>query len=203
MSHARGTRETPAEARARRAAVDDPAAVLEAAARYLEARPRSVAEVRRRLGEAGYRAELVEGAIERLVDLGMLDDAAFARAWVESRDRSRPRGARALRDELRRMGVPAEDVERALAAREAMATGEGDDDPDLSADGARASSEASDADAAARLLGRRGGPLLRETDPRRRRAKAYALLARNGFDPDVCRDAVVAWLGGAEAPGAN
>ncbi|MET1231345.1 MAG: hypothetical protein ABWY52_00680, partial [Candidatus Limnocylindrales bacterium] len=40
--------------------------------------------------------------------------------------------------------------------------------------------------AARRLLARRAAALAREPDPRRRRQKAYALLARNGFSPDVC-----------------
>ena len=90
-------RRSPAEAREHKAAVDDPAVVLEAAARFLEARSRSVEEVRRRLTRAGYRPDLVDGAIERMLELGMLDDEAFARAWVESRDRARPRGERAIR----------------------------------------------------------------------------------------------------------
>src|SRR3990172_1138283 len=94
-----------AERRERRAAIDDPAVVLEAAARFLEARARSVAEVRRRLSSAGYRAELVDGAIARMTELGMLDDATFARAWIESRDRARPRGERALRQELSLKGI--------------------------------------------------------------------------------------------------
>ena len=64
---------------------------------FLEPRARSVAEVRRRLTGAGYRADLVDGVIERLLEFGMLDDEAFARAWVESRDRARPRGERAIR----------------------------------------------------------------------------------------------------------
>ena len=72
--------ESYAERRARRAAIDDPEVVLEAALRFLEARARSVAESRRRLTEAGYRPELVEGAIARLLALGLLDDEAFARA---------------------------------------------------------------------------------------------------------------------------
>ena len=76
-------RESLADRRSRRAAVDDPADVLAAAARFLEARPRSSNELRRRLRDAGYRADLVEGALERLTELGYLDDAAFARAWVE------------------------------------------------------------------------------------------------------------------------
>jgi regulatory protein len=190
----RPPRESPADRRARRAAVDDPAAVLDAAARFLEVRPRSVQEVRRRLLDAGYRPELVEGAIERLTALGYLDDATFARSWIESRDRVRPRGARALRDELRRKGVAAADIEAALAEREAAATGDDADPAAGAVDGPRAESTASDDDAAARLLARRGAPILREPDPRKRRAKAYGLLARNGFAPDVCRSAAAAWL---------
>jgi len=85
--------------------VDDPADVLEAAARFLEPRARSVAEVRRRLTGAGYQPLLVDGAIERLLELEVLDDEAFARAWVESRDRARPRGERAIRQELALKGV--------------------------------------------------------------------------------------------------
>lgn len=194
MTGRRRSRETPAEGRARRGAVDDPAVVLDAAARLLETRPRSVAEVRRRLTAAGYRADLVEVAVARLLELGILDDAAFAAAWVASRDRARPRGARALRDELRRKGVAPEVVEAALAGREADAAGT--HEAEAPAPGERASSAASDRGAAERLLGRRGGAILREPDPRRRAAKAYALLARNGFDPDTCREAVRAWLGG-------
>jgi regulatory protein len=194
---ARKQRATRAESRARNAAVDDPAVVLAAAARFLEVRPRSVDEVRRRLGDAGYRGDLVEGALERLLALGYLDDSAFARTWVESRDRARPRGAHALRVELRRKGLAGGVIEDALAAREAATAGDDPDDPRRDVEeGVRASSEASDREAAERLLERRGSALLREPDPRRRRAKAYALLARNGFGPDVCREAASAWLTG-------
>ncbi|HSW43859.1 MAG TPA: regulatory protein RecX [Patescibacteria group bacterium] len=182
-------RETPAEARARRGAVDDPATVLNAAARLLEVRPRSIEEVRRRLCEAGYRAELVDGAIDRLADLGILDDEAFARAWVESRDRARPRGERALRAELRRRGVGEEVISATLGEREPAPT---------AGRGALVgmASETADGVAAAALLARRGGAAAREPDPRKRRARAYALLARNGFDPDVAARAVTAWLAG-------
>lgn len=202
MTGRRRSRETRAEGRARRAEVDDPAVVLDAAARFLEARPRSVAEVRRRLVDAGYRPDLVDGAVERLLDLGMLDDAAFATAWVESRDRARPRGARALRDELRRKGIAPEVVEGALAEREAAVGADAGTGAEAMAPspGERATSAISDRGAADRLLARRGAAVLREPDPRRRAAKAYALLARNGFDPDVCRAATRAWLAGADDP---
>jgi SOS response regulatory protein OraA/RecX len=189
--------ESIADRRARRAAVTDPAEVLAAGARFLEARPRSTEEVRRRLRDAGYRTDLVEGTLRRLAELGYLDDAAFARSWVESRDRARPRGARALRGELGRLGVAAAESEAALAAREARASGADPDDPRLAPGaGERAASEASDQAAAARLLARKGAGLLREADRRKRRARAYALLARAGFDPATAAQAVLIWLAG-------
>ncbi|MEX1170948.1 MAG: regulatory protein RecX [Chloroflexota bacterium] len=173
-------RESLAERRERKTAIDDPSVVLEAAARFLEARSRSVAEVRRRLTGAGYRADLVEGAIERMTELGMLDDDAFARAWVESRDRARPRGERAIREELRLKGVERDVIEAVLTdRREGVREGiaEADDAP-LSPDRM----------AAERLLARHVHALARVADPRQRRQRAYALLARNGFDPETCRE---------------
>ena len=167
-----GRKETYAERRERRAAVDDPQVVLDAAARFLEARSRSVAEVRRRLTSAGYRPELIEGAIARLGDLGVLDDEAFARAWVESRDRARPRGEHALREELRLKGIDRSIVDRVLEERR---TGAGTVAPP-------------DRAAAERLMEKNARALARIEDPRRRRERAYALLARNGFDPGTCRE---------------
>jgi SOS response regulatory protein OraA/RecX len=187
---ARGPRETPAERRERRAEIDDPEVVLAAALRFLEARSRSVAEVRRRLGQAGYRAELVDGAIARLTELGMLDDAEFARLWVESRDRAHPRGEHALIIELRQKGIDAQVITATLKARREVAV-RWEDGPNVVADGpADAADEPVDPDATAarRLLARNARTLDRVTDPRARRQKAYALLARNGFAPDVCRE---------------
>ena len=168
-----GRRESYAERRERRAAVDDPAVVLDAAARFLETRSRSVAEVRRRLTTAGYRSDLIDGAITRLSELGMLDDEAFARLWVESRDRARPRGERALRDELRLKGIDRSIVDLVLDERRAT-----DGDEALPPD----------RNAAERLLGKNARSLRRIADPRQRRQRAYALLARNGFDPETCRE---------------
>jgi regulatory protein len=163
------------ERRAERALVDDPEIVLDAALRFLEARPRSAAEVRRRLTGAGYREELVAGAIERLAELGVLDDEAFARAWVESRDRARPRGERALRSELARKGIDRQLTDDVLEER---------------------ATEQPDADAAAalRILERHAHALARVADPRARRERAYALLARSGFDSDTAVEAIAATL---------
>jgi len=83
---------------------------LQAALRFLEARPRSAFEIRERLRRKEFADEAIEAALERLGGLGVIDDAAFARTWVENRQSSRPRGVGALRDELRRKGI-----DRALA----------------------------------------------------------------------------------------
>jgi regulatory protein len=173
-----GRRGSFAERREQKAAIDDPAVVLEAAARFLEPRARSVAEVRRRLTGAGYRADLVEGAIERMLELGMLDDEAFARAWIESRDRARPRGERAMRQELGLKGVDRATIDLLLGERREAVAGLPSDD------GVTASP---DETAAERLIARNARSLARVTVPRQRRQRAYALLARNGFDPEVCR----------------
>jgi regulatory protein len=175
----RRSHESFAERRERKAEIDDPEVVLEAAARFLEARSRSIAEVRRRLTRTGYRAELVDGAIERLLALGILDDRAFAESWIASRDRAHPRGERALRQELALKGIDRSIVDGLLEERR-----EGEDreaaQPDL--------------DAAERLLARHARTLERVSDPRQRRSRAYALLARNGFDSETCTAAIRAWV---------
>ncbi len=173
VARPRARKESFAERRERRAAVDDPQVVLEAAARFLETRSRSVYEVRRRLTSAGYQSELVDGAITRLEVLGMLDDEAFARAWVDSRDRARPRGERAIREELRLKGVDRSIIDAVLEERRDVLP---DDAP------------APDRAAAERLIAKHERSLARVTDPRQRRQRAYALLARNGFDPEICRE---------------
>ncbi|HEX5467121.1 MAG TPA: regulatory protein RecX [Candidatus Limnocylindrales bacterium] len=184
MSAARRRGATAAALRARRATVDDPAIILDAAAAFLAVRPRSVAETRQRLRHLGYRDDLIETVLARLLGLGYLDDEAFGRAWLESRDRARPRGRHVLRRELRLKGLDPDLVARLLAER--------DEPEDGVAVAAAAAAGAGSADltAATRLLGRRRAALEREADPRRRRQKAYALLARNGFDPDVIGQAL-------------
>jgi regulatory protein len=72
----------------------------------LEHRPRSVEEIRRYLNRKEYPVEVVDQVIERLTDVGLLDDRAFARFWLENRLEFRPRGEHALRQELRQKGVP-------------------------------------------------------------------------------------------------
>jgi regulatory protein len=163
----------------RRAAVTEPGVVMEAAATFLAVRPRSVEETRRRLNHLGYPPALCDEVVQRLVELRYLDDLDFARAWVESRDRAKPRGTVALRRELQLKSVADDTIAEVLAARaETAINGTPEDEMPIDADRL----------AARRLLDRRARSLSREADPRRRRQKAYALLARSGFAPDVCNE---------------
>ena len=107
----------------------------------------------------------------------MLDDQAFASLWVESRDRARPRGERALRQELRQKGIDSETIAATLEERNLASDGHVGEDDD-----ARPSADEA---AAGRLLARHAHALDRIADPRARRQRAYSLLARNGFGPEV------------------
>jgi regulatory protein len=82
---------------------------------FLSYRPRSEAEVRRNLRRRDVASEIVEEVIERLVRAELVDDREFARYWVENRQQFNPRGARALRHELREKGVPDAIVAETLA----------------------------------------------------------------------------------------
>ena len=77
----------------------------EKALRFLEPRPRSTAEVRQHLLKKDVPADVVTRVIEKLTGAGLLDDAAFAKYWVENREEFRPRAGRALRFELKRKGL--------------------------------------------------------------------------------------------------
>ncbi len=87
---------------------------LDRALRFLATRPRSVAEVRRRLQRGKFDEAIIERVVRRLQELEYLDDEAFARYWVENRETFRPRGPRALRYELRQKGISPEIIERVL-----------------------------------------------------------------------------------------
>ncbi len=153
----------------RHAAETDPAVVLNAAARFLEVRSRSVEEVRRSLTVAAFPAELVEGAVARLLELGVLDDRAFARAWVESRDRARPRGEQALRRELALKGIERDTIDEVLIERSEAARDAAGDSGGAGREDARArfsDARAADAIAAERLLAKNRPSLLRVADAR-------------------------------------
>jgi regulatory protein len=91
---------------------------LQLAMRYLDSRPRSAAELREKLTRKEIPPEAIDSALARLQELGLVDDAAFARYWVENRQILRPRGTQALRDELRRKGIDRNVIEATVRDEE-------------------------------------------------------------------------------------
>jgi len=86
------------------------------ALRLLAYRPRSEEELRSRLARRGLPSEVVQETMEHLRERGFVDDAAFARYWVEARQQSSLRGRRLLRRELLAKGVAKETAGEAVAA---------------------------------------------------------------------------------------
>jgi regulatory protein len=88
------------------------------ALRLLERRARTQHELRQRLQRAGIEAALIESTLDRLRELGLLDDADYAERYVAERNRLSPRGQRALQAELRSRGVAPELVQQTIAAQD-------------------------------------------------------------------------------------
>ncbi|WP_409331451.1 regulatory protein RecX [Trujillonella humicola] len=120
------------------------------------------AKTRRQLAEIlarkGVPPDAATAVLDRFGEVGLIDDAAFARAWVNSRQAGRGLSRRALGAELRAKGVQAEDAEEALALV---------DDQD-------------EWDAARRLVARRV-PSLRRVDRETAHRRLLGMLARKGY----------------------
>jgi regulatory protein len=101
----------------------DEEGAFRSALRSLERRAHGERELARKLERKGHLREAIGAAITRLRTLGLLDDLAFARAYIAGRT-GRGRGPVRLKHDLGRLGVPKEAAEVALA--ELMA---GVDDP--------------------------------------------------------------------------
>ena len=80
----------------------------------LTGQARSRQELRDKLAKKDVPDELAERLLDRFKEVGLVDDEAFARSWVESRQRSRGLARRALAQELRRKGVDDETARAAL-----------------------------------------------------------------------------------------
>jgi regulatory protein len=85
------------------------------ALRQLEIKPRTERELHATLVGRGIPLAVADEIIGRFVEVGLLDDRAYAQLWVESRIRSRGLGPMALRRELRSHKVPDEVIEEVLA----------------------------------------------------------------------------------------
>ncbi len=102
-------------------AVEHTEQAVQVSLRFLQQRPRSTAEVRQRLERDHYPEASITATLARLTRAGLLDDAAFARAWVASRNATNPRGVQMLRLELQRKGVDRAILDAVLADEELVA----------------------------------------------------------------------------------
>ncbi len=82
--------------------------------RQLAVRPRTRAELAKVLARKEISEEVIAEVLDRYDEVGIIDDAAFARAWVSSRHHGRGLARRALANELRQRGVSAEEASEAL-----------------------------------------------------------------------------------------
>lgn len=89
-------------------------AAREICLRQLSFRPRTRAELATALRKRGVADEVATAVLDRYNEVGLIDDAAFARAWVSSRHHGRGLARRALANELRQRGVDAEVASVAL-----------------------------------------------------------------------------------------
>ncbi|PID96612.1 MAG: recombinase RecA [Actinomycetales bacterium] len=139
--------------------------------RQLAIGPRSRAQLERKLGQRGCDPEVARTVLDRMTDLGLVDDAAFAEQLVQSRRRTKGLSGAALRRELRDKGVDAD-----LAAR---ATGSLDPESER---------------ARAEELVHRKLRTMAGLDPQVQARRLAAMLARKGYPHGVAyavvRDAV-------------
>ena len=95
---------------------DDPEAVARLIClRQLTAAPRTRAQLAQTLRRRGVPDEAAEAVLGRFTEVGLIDDATFANAWVESRHQGRGLGRRALEAELNQRGVDRGDIQAAVA----------------------------------------------------------------------------------------
>lgn len=147
--------------------------------RQLAVRPRTRAELAKALSRRGISAEVADEILDRYDDVGLVDDAAFARAWVSSRHHGRGLARRALANELRQRGVDADTVGEALE----------DLDPDTEAETARVLVQ--------RKLRSASGP------PDAVFRRLVSMLARKGYPPGVAIRAVKDGLAAQSAEAAE
>jgi regulatory protein len=170
----------------RRARLDEEAAALrtyDRALNMLAFQARSARDLRRKLVQKGEDPALVDAAVVRLVERGVLNDADFARQLTRSKVLGAGASKRRVQQELFKKGVARDTADEAIA----------DVFDDEQVD------EQSIVDQAARKKARS----LAKLDPPTRRRRLYAFLARKGYDGDMIRLAMQGALDAGEAADAS
>jgi regulatory protein len=88
--------------------------VKAAAMRFLKIRPRSIEELKEKLGLKGFSSTEIEAVVLDLMASGLLDDRAFTKSWINYR-LARPFGFRRIIQELKAKGIDQETIEQAVA----------------------------------------------------------------------------------------
>jgi regulatory protein len=147
--------------------------------RALTGAPKTRQQLADLLATRGVPDEAAERVLDRFTEVGLIDDAAFARAWVSSRQAGRGLARRALSAELRAKGVEPE-----VAAE---AVGEVDDEDERAA--------------ARRLVERRMGGM-RRLDRATATRRLMGMLARKGYNGGLAAAVIREALESVDANGA-
>jgi len=164
-------------------AVDQPwdealAARVEEAAQYDKAlrkamnrlgrRAMSRRDLDRKLRDLAFDAAIRERALDRLTELGYLDDEAFGRTLIRQTQRAKPAGPRLLRQKLMTKGLDRTLIDQLLGE-----TADATDDLEQ-----------------ALTLARKRLAQLQRHDPATRLRRVYGLLGRRGFDGETIQRAM-------------
>jgi regulatory protein len=140
--------------------------VKQAMLRLLSVRMRSRWELHTRLARKRFPGGVVESALDDLERVGLVDDGKFARLFLESRLRRRPRSYRLLRQELRSKGLSPEVIDDAVE---------------------EAAREMPEAEVARKVLAPRLSRL-KGMEPGQARARAARFLAGKGFEHSLVEE---------------
>jgi regulatory protein len=146
---------------------------FERALKLLDQRPHTVCEIRRKLRQRDFPAPLIDGAVQELIRLGLLNDAEFASAFIrEKLGSGRPVGFKKIALDLSKRGVDRAEIDR--AHRELQEDEPLPDELDLALHAL---------DTKLRIL------RTSQIDPKTRQ-KLWRFLANRGFSPETIRTAI-------------
>ena len=136
------------------------------ACRLFNIRSRSEKELRERLYEKGFNRLTADDVVSLLKEKNILDDARFARLWIESRMRRNPKGDMLLRKELWDKGIAAPLIECALSEKKEKE------------------------DLIIRDIARQKVEALKKLPKEKAKKKLFDFLARRGFRFDIIYDVI-------------
>ena len=144
--------------------------------RALTGAPKTRQQLADLLATRGIPDEAAEAVLDRFTEVGLIDDAAYARAWVSSRQAGRGLARRALSAELRAKGV----------------------DPEVAAEAVEAVDDDDEREAARRLVARKVGAMSR-LDRATATRRLMGMLARKGYNGGLAAAVIREALDGASA----